>query len=206
MIKKKIGKKGEGDIDGVITSKVFKGVHYEYLIQSGKNEILAKTTQDISDTEVSVSVEPDGIHVMKKPDLKNLFANCEVQKDNSVELSTGYVDVDLTKLLKGSKMDEDGYLCVGEKKYDLTGAKLTLEIDRTKVQISDDTTIGQIEGSVITSIYKGDHYALIVETEDDESFVLDTEYEYNVGDKVSINLPKEDIQIRLKGDISEYEI
>ena len=202
----KIGKKGKGDVDGVITSKVFKGVHYEYLIQSGKNEILAKTTEDIKEGEVSVSVEPDGIHVMKKPDLKNLFANCEVQKDNSVELSTGYVDVDLTQLLPGSKMDEDGYLCQGEKKYDLTGAKLTLEIDRTKVQISDDTELGQIEGVVSLSIYKGDHYAIIVDTEDDESFVLDTEYEYNVGDKVSVTLPKDDIQIRLKGDISEYEI
>ena len=202
----KIGKKGKGDVDGVITSKVFKGVHYEYLIQSGKNEILAKTTEDIKDSEVSVSVEPDGIHVMKKPDLKNLYTNCEVQKDNSVELSTGYVDVDLTKLLPGSKMDEDGYLCHAGKKYDLTGAKLTLEIDRTKVQISDDTEVGQIQGVVQTSIYKGDHYAIIVDTEDDESFVLDTEYEYNVGDSVSIILPKEDIQIRLKGDISEYEI
>ena len=40
----------------------------------------------------------------------------------------------------------------------------------------------------------------------DESFIIDTEYEYNFGDKVSITLPKEDIQIRLKGDISEYEI
>ena len=202
----KIRFKGEGDVNGVVTSKVFKGVHYEYLIQIGKNEILAKSTKDITDTEVGVSISPDGIHVMKKPDLKNLFTNCEVQKDNSVELSTGYVDVDLTQLLPGSKMDDDGYLCQGEKKYDLTGAKLTLEIDRDKVQISDDTTIGQIEGTVSTSIYKGDHYGIIVETEDDETFVLDTEYEYNVKDKVSIILPKEDIKIRLKGDISDYEI
>ena len=202
----KIRFKGEGDVDGVVTSKVFKGVHYEYLIQIGKNEILAKSTKDISDAEVGISIVPDGIHVMKKPNLQNLYANCEVQRDNSVELSTGYVDVDLTKLLKGSTMDEDGYLCLKDKKYDLAGAKLTLEIDKSKVQISDDIEAGQIQGVVSESLYEGDHYQVIVDTEDDESFVIDTEYEYNFGDKVSITLPKEDIQIRLKGDISEYEI
>ena len=202
----KIRFKGEGDVDGVVTSKVFKGVHYEYLIQIGKNEILAKSTKDISDSEVGLSISPDGIHVMKKPNLQNLYTNCEVQKDNSVELSTGYVDVDLTQLLKGSTMDDDGYLCLKDKKYDLTGAKLTLEIDKAKVQISDDTEAGQIQGVVSESLYEGDHYQIIVDTEDDESFIIDTEYEYNFGDKVSITLPKEDIIVRLKGDISEYEI
>ena len=202
----KIRFKGEGDVDGVVTSKVFKGVHYEYLIQIGKNEILAKSTKDITDSEVGLSISPDGIHVMKKPNLQNLYTNCEVQKDNSVELSTGYVDVDLTQLLKGSHMDDDGYLCLKDKKYDLTGAKLTLEIDKAKVQISDDTEAGQIQGTVSESIYEGDHYQIIVDTEDDESFIIDTEYEYNFGDKVSITLPKEDIIVRLKGDISEYEI
>ena len=202
----KIRFKGEGDVDGVVTSKVFKGVHYEYLIQIGKNEILAKSTKDISDSEVGLSISPDGIHVMKKPNLQNLYTNCEVQKDNSVELSTGYVDVDLTQLLKGSTMDEDGYVCLKDKKYDLTGAKVTLEIDKAKVQISDDTEIGQIQGTVSESLYEGDHYQIIVDTEDDESFIIDTEYEYNFGDKVSITLPKEDIIVRLKGDISEYEI
>ena len=202
----KIRFKGEGDVDGIVTSKVFKGVHYEYLIQIGKNEILAKSTKDITDSEVGLSISPDGIHVMKKPNLQNLYTNCEVQKDNSVELSTGYVDVDLTQLLKGSHMDDDGYLCLKDKKYDLTGAKLTLEIDKAKVQISDDTEAGQIQGTVSESIYEGDHYQIIVDTEDDESFIIDTEYEYNFGDKVSITLPKEDIIVRLKGDISEYEI
>ena len=202
----KIRFKDEGDVNGVVTSKVFKGVHYEYLIQIGKTEILAKTTKDINDSEVSISIVPDGIHVMKKPDLRNLYTNCEVQKDNSVELSTGYVDVDLTQLIKGSKMDEDGYLVSGQKKYDLTGAKLTLEIDKSKVQISDDMEAGQIQGVVSSSLWEGDHYQIIVDTEDDESFVIDTEYEYNVKDNVSVNLPKEDIQIRLKGDLSEYEI
>lgn len=201
-----LGKKGEGKIDGVVTAKVFKGVHYEYLIQCGKNEIMAKTTKDITDSEVSVDIEPNGIHVMKKPDLRNVFPGCEVQSDNSVELANGYVDVDLTQLLKGSKMDEDGYLVLGEKKYDLKGAKLTLEFDKEKVELSDDTEASSIHGVVCNPIYKGDHYAVLVRTEEDDAFIVDTPYTYDEGDFVSVVIKKEDIKIRLKGDIDEYEI
>jgi len=202
----KIRFKDEGDINGVVTSKVFKGVHYEYLIQIGKNEILAKTTKDIKDSELSISIVPNGIHVMKKQNIKNIFTGCEIQKDNSVELSTGYIDVDLTQLLKGSFVDEDGYLCCNNNKYDLTGAKLTIEVDKTKIEISDDIEFGQIVGNVRNSWYKGDHYAVMVDTEDDETFIIDTEYEFNSGDTVSLKFNKESISIRLKGDISEYEI
>ncbi|MCQ3035185.1 MAG: TOBE domain-containing protein [Bacilli bacterium] len=201
-----LGKPTKTSLNGVITSKVFKGVHYEYLIQVGKSELLAKSTKDIVVGEVSVDIEPDGIHVMSKPDLANIFPNCEVLRSNNVELSDGEVEVDLTQLLKGSKMDEDGYLVKGDKKYDLTGAKLTLEIDRTKIEVYDDIEVGQIKGEVASVIYKGDHYAIIVRTEDDEEFIIDTEYQFNEKDKVSLEFKKEDIQARLKGDIDQYEI
>ena len=40
-----LGKPGKGKVDGVITQKVFKGVHYEYVIMVGKNEVIAKSTE-----------------------------------------------------------------------------------------------------------------------------------------------------------------
>ena len=93
-----------------------------------------------------------------------------------------------------------------EKKYDLTGAKLTLEIAKEKVEISDDIEAGSITGTVCGPIYKGDHWAVIVRTEDDDAFIIDTPYQYNDGDKVSLILKKEDIKARIKGDLDEYEI
>ncbi len=192
-------------IFGQVTSKVFKGVHYEYLIQIGKNEILAKSTKNYDDKELAIALIPDGIHIMKKPDLNNIFTGCEVQKDNTIELAGGYLEADLTKLLPGSKLDEDGYLVKGDKKYDLYGAKLTVEIDKTKIDIYDNEE-GQIKGTVVSSIYKGDHYAIIVRSEDDEEFIIDTNYEFNGGEIVSLLIKKEDVSIRLKGDIDEYEI
>lgn len=201
-----LNKPGKGKIDGEIVSKVFKGVHYEYVINIGKNELIAKSTIDFPEGEISIDVKPDGIHIMKKENLQNIFTNCEVLKNNNVELADGELEVDLTQLAKGSKIDEDGYLLIGEKKYDLTGAKLTLEIPLDKIDIYDDTEHGQISGEIVSTFYKGDHYQIIVRSEDDEEFVIDTTYENNLGDQVRLDIKKEDIKIRLKGDLEDYEI
>jgi spermidine/putrescine transport system ATP-binding protein len=104
-------------------------------------------------------------------------------------------------------MDEDGYVVAPNgKKYDFAGAKLTLEVPLNKIEFSDDTEFGQLTGTIISSIYHGDHYQVIARTEDEEDFILDTEDTWNVGDVAGIKLNKEDIKIRLKGDYSEYEI
>ena len=202
-----LGKSNKGALNGTIVTKIFKGIHYEYSIMVGKNEIIAQSTKDFPEGEVSIDIEPEGIHIMKKEIVHNLYTNCVVQKDNSVELSTGYVDVDLTQLIPGSKMDEEGYLVAPNgKKYDLTGAKLSLEVPLDKFEFSDDTEFGQLTGEVISSIWHGDHYQVIARSEDEEDFILDTPDTWNVKDIVGIKINKEDIKIRLKGDISEYEI
>ena len=56
-----------------------------------------------------------------------------------------------------------------------------------------------VYGEVISSIYKGDHYQVIVRTfENEEDYILDTEYTYNVGDKVGVIIPSEKIKMKLK--------
>ena len=200
-------KPGNGMIDGKIVSKIFKGIHYEYVIMVGKNELIAQSTKDFPEGNVGVEIEPEGIHIMKKERVQNLYPNCEVLKNNNVELSEGEIEVDLTQLIKGSKIDEDGYLVApNNKKYDLTGAKLTLEIPLDKIELSDDTEFGQLTGTVVSNIYRGDHYQIICRTQDDEDFILDTPDTWNINDVVGIKINKKDVKARLKGDIAEYEI
>ena len=201
-----LSKPCEGKLTGKVTSKVFKGVHYEYFIQIGKNEVLAKSTKNFDEPELSIDIQPDGIHVMEKNELRNIFTNCEVLRNNHVVLAGEELKLDLSALIAGSKIDEDGYLVAGTKKYDLEGARLTLEIDKTKIELSDDLENGLIVGTIVNSIYKGDHYALLVTTEDDEDFIVDTPDTWNDGEKVALSFKKEDVVMRLKGDISEYEI
>ena len=63
-----IGKPGSGIIDGVVTSNVFIGVHYEMCIQAGGFEWLAQNTTSYPvGTHVSINVVPENIQIMNKP-------------------------------------------------------------------------------------------------------------------------------------------
>ena len=44
---------------------IFKGVHYEIAVQSGKNEIVVQSTRKAElNTQVGLYIEPEGIHIM----------------------------------------------------------------------------------------------------------------------------------------------
>ena len=74
------------------------------------------------------------------------------------------------------------------------------------VEISDNLEEGNITGTIIQTVWKGDHYQLIVRTEDEEDFVVDTEWTWNEGDTVSVIIKKENIKLKLKEDLSKHEI
>ena len=74
------------------------------------------------------------------------------------------------------------------------------------IEISDDQEAGNITGEIISMIYRGDHYQVIVRTEDGDDFVLDTEWMWNENDLVSIKIDPSKIKLTLKGDITKYEI
>ena len=74
------------------------------------------------------------------------------------------------------------------------------------VEISDDLEDGNITGQIIQMVWKGDHYQLIVRTEDEEDFVVDTVWTWNEMDTVSIKIDPSKIKLKLKEDLSKYEI
>ncbi len=192
---------------GVITSKIFKGIHYEYVVMVGKSEVLAQETKDREiGSKVAIGVHPSNIQVMKKELTVNLYPEAWVNKNNEVMISETAFPCDVTKLIKDSWL-EDGYLVAPNgKRYDLKDADVIAEVAITDVQIVDNEEEGLIKGFVVSTIYKGDHYQLIVRTEEEEDFILDTPYTYNEGDLVSISIPKDKVSLTLKGDISKYEV
>ena len=68
----------------------------------------------------------------------------------------------------------------------------------------DNEEDGTVSGEIISIIYKGDHYQIIVRTEEDEDFVIDTEYTWNENDKVSIKVDPKKIKLRLKQEAKNY--
>ena len=72
------------------------------------------------------------------------------------------------------------------------------------IEIIDNDEDGNVSGEIVSIIYKGDHYQVIIRTDEDEDFVVDTEYTWNEFDKVSIKIPKECIKMTLKREAKEY--
>ena len=197
----------DGELVGKITTKVFKGVHYEYILMVGKSEVVAQSTKDYEiDSLVSIDIAPENIQIMKKELTKNVYPEAYLDNKNRLVISDAVFDVDVTQLLKGSKLDEGDYLVAGDKKYDLDDADVIAEIGLDKIEILDGFDRGNVNGVVVSTIYIGDHYQVMIRTDEEEDFIVDTQDTWNEGDQVSIVVKPEDISLVLKGDIKKYAV
>ncbi|MBO4594069.1 MAG: ABC transporter ATP-binding protein [Clostridia bacterium] len=195
--------KGEGQVGGKVISSIFKGVHYEMIVLIGKTEIVAQDTKERKVGEfVDVKLEPDDIHIMAKEFSSNKYEGY-ITKKNTVCFGDGEFDCDVTQLYEGSILDEDGYLITKDgERIDLTDVDVNVEVGLKDISISDDQDAGGAIGNIVSIIYKGDHYQLIVRTdENEEDFVFDTEDTYNENDRVSVIIPKDKIKLSLKAEI-----
>ncbi len=193
----------KGQVKGVITSSIFKGVHYEMVMAVGKSEVVIQDTVERKVGEkVSIFIKPDDIHIMAKEFTANRYDGY-ITKKNTVCFGDGEFDCDVTMLYPGSHLDEEGYLITADgEKIDLTDVDVNVEVGLKDIEISDDAEAGGAVGNIVSIIYKGDHYQLIVRTdENEEDYVFDTEDAWNENDRVSVIIPKEKIKLTLKQEI-----
>jgi hypothetical protein len=88
------------------------------------------------------------------------------------------------------------------EKLDLTDVDVNVEVGLKDIEISDNQEIGGALGNIVSIIYKGDHYQLIVRTpENEEDYVFDTEDTWNENDSVSVIIKPENIKLSLKEEI-----
>lgn len=201
-------KEKEGYVKGKIQSKVFKGMHYLYTIMVLRNEVMAQSTENYDPSEpIYFSIKRNDIHLMHKSDDTNIYTDSYIGKDHKVYIDEQEFDADLSKLIPHSKVDEDGIVTSPDKKrYDFADADVIATVNPRDIQISDDTSEANITCQVINSVYKGDHYTLLVRSEDDEDFTVVTPDTYNFGDIVGLKIDKDKINLKLKGELSDYEI
>ncbi len=195
---------GKGQVDGEIISSIFKGVHYEMVMKVGKNEVVIQSTVERKVGEkVSLTIKPDGIHIMEKSVNSNKYEGY-ITKKNTVCFAGGEFECDVTQLYPNSTLDEDGYLITKDgTKLDLTDVDVNVEVSLKGIEISDDADLGAVVGNIVSIIYKGDHYQLTVRTEDEEDFVFDTEDTWNENDRVSVIIPSYEIRLSLKQEIEK---
>ena len=189
----------EGIIQGVVSSVIFKGMHYEITVICGKNEMVVQSvkTAQIGST-VGIQVEPDNIHIMIAEDHTNIFY-AEWNKNQKLEYNGTKLDTSVTKIIKGSRRDADGTL------YDENGE--VVDIDKTKVvitiqpddiEMTDNVEEGLVEGYISNLIYKGDHYSYVIHSDLGQDFIVNDENLWNMGDQVGLIMPVDKMTFTLK--------
>ena len=189
----------DGMLKGKVTSVIFKGIHYQILVQCGRYEIeiQSTTTPNVGDM-VGLVIKPNGIHVMKKVFRVNKFTGV-ITKRNTVEFGDGEFECDVTQLYPNSHLDEEGYLITQKgEKLDLTDTEVNVEVGLHDITMSDDPDVGGAQGNIISLIYKSEYYRYIVRTENEEDYVLACEDLWNENDRVSLIIPKDKIRMTLK--------
>lgn len=191
--------KGEGMMDVVVDSVVFKGVHYEITVLSGDNEIVIHSIYNavVGDT-ISIDIDPDSIHLIENNLTTNDFDGI-ITKHNTVEFADGKFECDLTQLYPNSNYVDDVLVDEKGNEIDVVGKKVSVSIPVFgSIEMSDDADKGGTTGNIISLIYKGDHYQYIVRTENEYDFIFDDEDLWNENDFVSLIIPKENISLKLK--------
>ena len=189
----------DGTIRGIVSSVIFKGMHYEITIESGKNEMVARSVHSArpGDT-VGMRVEPDNIHVMIAENHTNYFT-AEINSDFRLEYNDKLLDTSLTKIIKGSRRLEDGTLLDGSgDAIDPRKTHILVSIQPQDIIMTDHVEEGLVEGYIRNLIYKGDHYSYVIHTDLEQDFIVDDEYLWNMDDHVGLIMPVEKMTFQLK--------
>lgn len=164
-------------LKGKVTSCIFKGVHYEMLVQTEEGYELM--VQDYNcfeaDREVGLLVKPFDIHVMKKERTCNVFEGTLIDETHVEFL--------------GQEFE-----CLPVKNAE-PGSTVHVEVDFNHVNLLDNEEDGMLTGDVNFILYKGDHYHLTVRSDWDEDVYVDTNDVWDDGDRVGITIAPENIRV-----------
>ncbi len=180
----------KGTIVGIVDSVVFKGIHYEITVLSGKNEMVIQTVHSAHVGErVGMCVDPENIHIMPAEDHTNQFY-ADISRDFQLEYNGHSLDTSLTKMIHGSRRLDDGRVVdANGEEIEPSRIRVLVSIQPGDIEMTDEQDRGLIRGTISNLIYKGDHYCYIIHTELEQDFVVDDEYLWNMGDRVSLLMP-----------------
>ena len=164
-------------LTGTVTSCIFKGVHFEMLVQTKQGyELMVQDYHAFeAGREVGLLVKPFDIHVMKKERTCNTFEGKMVDETHVEFLGCTFECLPQSQLLAGDKV--------------------SVEIDFNQVVLEDNEEDGKLTGEVKFILYKGNHYHLTVFTDWDENIFVDTNDVWDDGDRVGITIAPEHIRL-----------
>ncbi len=189
----------KGLITGTVDSAMFKGMHYEITVLSGKNEIVIQTTKRSEPgEEVGLIVEPDNIHCMIAEHTINKIESA-VNSDYSLDFLDGELKADLTEIIPGAVFKDGVLYNAHSEEIDVSKIKIIISITHSDIEMTDNLDEGLLTGRIINLIYKGDHYSYVVRVDDHEiDLVVNDEDLWNMDDHIGLIIPPECIKYSLK--------
>ena len=193
-----ITKPEDGIVEGEVVSVIFKGMHYEVTVESGKYEMVIRTTKCYSVGErIGMKLEPDGIHIMLAEDHTTSFVT-NINSDYTLDFNGKVINCDLTKVIPKSSMKDNVLVDENNEVVDIAKLKVMVSIQPYDIRMSDNVDEGLVSGHIINLIYKGDHYSYVVRTEYGHDLIVDDEYLWNMDDAVGLIMPEDKMKFQLK--------
>ena len=170
-----ITKPEDGVVEGEVVSVIFKGMHYEVTVESGKYEMVIRTTKCYSVGErIGMKLEPDGIHIMLAEDHTTSFVT-NINSDYTLDFNGKVINCDLTKVIPKSSMKDNVLVDENNEAVDTDKLKVMVSIQPYDIRMSDNVDEGLVSGHIINLIYKGDHYSYVIRTEYGHDLLVDDE-------------------------------
>ena len=193
-----ITKPEDGIIEGEVVSVIFKGMHYEVTVESGKYEMVIRTTKCYSVGErIGMKLEPDGIHIMLAEDHTTSFVT-NINSDYTLDFNGKVINCDLTKVIPKSSMKNNVLVDENNEAIDTAKLKVMVSIQPYDIRMSDNVEEGLVSGHIINLIYKGDHYSYVVRTEYGHDLIVDDEYLWTMDDAVGLVMLEDKMKFQLK--------
>ena len=193
-----ITKPEDGVVEGEVVSVIFKGMHYEVTVESGKYEMVIRTTKCYSVGErIGMKLEPDGIHIMLAEDHTTSFVT-NINSDYTLDFNGKVINCDLTKVIPKSSMKDNVLVDENNETIDTAKLKVMVSIQPYDIRMSDNVDEGLVSGHIINLIYKGDHYSYVIRTEYGHDLIVDDEYLWNMDDAVGLVMLEDKMKFQLK--------
>ena len=193
-----ITKPEDGVVEGEVVSVIFKGMHYEVTVESGKYEMVIRTTKCYSVGErIGMKLEPDGIHIMLAEDHTTSFVT-NINSDYTLDFNGKVINCDLTKVIPKSSMKDNVLVDENNEAVDTAKLKVMVSIQPYDIRMSDNVDEGLVSGHIINLIYKGDHYSYVIRTEYGHDLIVDDEYLWNMDDAVGLVMLEDKMKFQLK--------
>ena len=161
---------------GVVETSIFKGVHYEMVVEANGYEFIVQDYHHFAVGEqVGLLIKPFDIHIMKKERVCNTFEG---------------------ELTDGTHVEFLGCTFECLPVVDIEpGTKVKVQVDFKDIILQDNEEDGTLTGDVRFILYKGDHYHLTVSSDWGEDIFVDTNDVWDNGDHVGISIFPESIKI-----------